>query len=365
MIEPFHLRPSPDMISMKKTIRYLLYSRSNDSLIEKRSRYFNRSMIIDHHPYSVRIEAYELQVNDEKPRLAGVWLYPIYFDFLPNFRLAKVLYLTRLDESRDPCLSSPCAVHQECHRLLNEPSHFVCLCQPMFSGTECSIQDRLCQDNFCGSNALCKPDYRSLVRGNDRLPYCLCPLSRLGDRCQLNYDLCDRNPCLNNGICLPTSQLNSYFCSCTEEYYGNECHLTKHAVHLRINEHADDRVALVQYFDINFITLDLMFAHQHLHDSLPQSLFYLHEQTKKAPAVIVVKLYSNTQIDIYLISLQIEVESIEGTTELSERNRCPHVNTLLPIQKGAFVTKYRYTDDDMIAFRDISYPIPLSLSTEQ
>jgi hypothetical protein len=34
-------------------------------------------MIIDHHPYSVRIEAYELQMNDPKPRLVGVWLYPV------------------------------------------------------------------------------------------------------------------------------------------------------------------------------------------------------------------------------------------------------------------------------------------------
>lgn len=364
MIESVPIHLSTETTLIKKTIHYLLYSRSPDSLMKKRTRYFNRSMIIDHHPYSVRIEVYELQVNDEKPRLEGVWLYPIYFDFLPNFRLAKVLYLTRLSDSRDPCLSSPCTVHQECHRLLNEPSHFVCLCPPKFSGKECSIQDRLCQDNFCGSNALCKPNYRGLVRGNDRLPYCLCPLSRLGDRCQLKYDLCDRNPCLNNGICLPTSQLNSYFCLCTEEYYGNKCHLKKHSVHLRISENLDDRVALVQYFDINFVTLELILVHQHLYDSLPQSLFYLHEQTKKAPAVIVVKLYSNTKIDTYVISLQIEVEWIEGTTELSERNRCAYVDTLLPIQKGAFIKKHRYTDSYIIVFRDISHPIPLSLSTE-
>ncbi|CAF3019799.1 unnamed protein product, partial [Rotaria sp. Silwood2] len=234
MIESFHVRPSTEMTSIKKTIHHLLYSRSNNSLMQKRTRYFNRSSIINHHPYSVAIEAYELQMR-EKPRLIGVWRYPIYFDFLPNSRLVKVLRLTKLDDSLDPCLSNPCNNHQKCHRLLNEPSRFICLCQANFSGKECSIEDKLCQDGFCGSNALCKSNYRRLVNGNGRVPYCLCPLNRLGDRCQLNYDLCGSNPCLNGGTCLPTPEVTNYFCLCTEKYYGNDCQLKKHAVHLRID----------------------------------------------------------------------------------------------------------------------------------
>jgi hypothetical protein len=364
MIESFQVRPSIEMTSIKKAIHSLLYSRSNDSMMKKRTRYFNRSMIIDDHPYSVRIEAYELQMNDQKPRLVGVWLYPIYFDFLPNHRLAKVLHLTTLDDSQDPCLSNLCGNHQVCHRLLNEPSRAVCLCQTNFGGKECSIEDRLCQDDYCRSNGLCKPNYRSFVRENDRLPYCLCPLNRLGDRCQMNYDRCDRNPCLNNGTCLPTSQLNSYFCLCTKEYYGNECQLKKHAVHLWIKERVNERVALVQYFDINFVTLDLIFVHQHLYDSLPQILFYLQEQTKKSPAVAVVKLYSNTQVDTYLISLQIDIESINVTTEVTERTRCPYVNVLLTNQTGLFITEYENALDDVFVFRNISHSKPSCVSSE-
>ena len=94
------------MVPRKKLV-HLFYSRSNTSLHHKRARYFNRSNIINEHPYSVRIEAYELNPN-EKARLVGVWLYPIYFDFLPSFRLAKVLHLTKPDTTKNPCLSNPC-----------------------------------------------------------------------------------------------------------------------------------------------------------------------------------------------------------------------------------------------------------------
>jgi hypothetical protein len=55
---------------------------------------------------------------------------------------------------------------------------------------------------------------------------------------------------------------------------------------------------------------------------------------KTAPGIIVVKLYSNMQSDIYLISIQIDVESINGTTELNETNRCAHVQTLFPTNEG-------------------------------
>jgi hypothetical protein len=56
---------------------------------------------------------------------------------------------------------------------------------------------------------------------------------------------------------------------------------------------------------------------------------------KRAPEIIVVKLYySDTQNAIYLISIQIEVESINGSTELNERTRCIHVQTFFPTIEG-------------------------------
>jgi hypothetical protein len=47
-----------------------------------------------------------------------------------------------------------------------------------------------------------------------------------------------------------------------------------------------------------------------------------------------VKFYSGTENEIYLISIQIDVESINGTTELNETNRCVDVQTLFPKKEG-------------------------------
>jgi hypothetical protein len=49
-----------------------------------------------------------------------------------------------------------------------------------------------------------------------------------------------------------------------------------------------------------------------------------------APGIIIVKFYSGSENDIYLISIQIDVESINGTMELNETNHCVDVKTLFP-----------------------------------
>ncbi len=56
-------------------------------LTHKKRRYFNRSDIIDNHPYSVHFDAYLFENNNSIEEI-GSWHYPIYFDYLPAFRLA-------------------------------------------------------------------------------------------------------------------------------------------------------------------------------------------------------------------------------------------------------------------------------------
>jgi hypothetical protein len=70
--------------------------------------------------------------------------------------------------------------------------------------------------------------------------------------------------------------------------------------------------------------------------NLPDLLQYLYD-VKTAPGIILVKLYSNTQNAIYLISIQIDVESINGTTEVIEGNRCVHVQTLFETTEGNII----------------------------
>jgi hypothetical protein len=332
MIESFQTRVSDEIMIPQKKRFHLFYSRSNTSLHHKRARYFfNRSNIITKQPYSVRIEAYELN-PDEKARLVGVWLYPVYFDFLPSFRLVKVLHLNKQDTTKHPCFSHPCSPKQDCHQILNKNSTYVCLCPPNFKGDNCLTIDNMCEKCFCSANALCKPNYRGLLSSNER-PYCICPLNEIGDRCDLIHDKCHSNPCQNNGTCLSTAKSNKFFCLCDDYHYGDECQLEKRSVRLHINKISSPRAAVVQYFDINFFSLDLFLVDQSVYDNLPDLLHYPYKE-KTAPRIIIVKLYSDTLNAIYLISIQIDVESVNGTNEVAEGNRCVHVDTLFETKEG-------------------------------
>lgn len=150
MIESFHIRLKDTINIPTKKLVYLFYSRSNESLEHKQNRYFNRSNIIDEHPYSIHIEVYQLN-PDETVRLVAVWLYPVYFDFLPSFRLAKVLRLIKRDSMKNPCFSNPCNSSEEYHQILNENLTYICLCPSNFKGENCSILDEMCEKGFCST----------------------------------------------------------------------------------------------------------------------------------------------------------------------------------------------------------------------
>jgi hypothetical protein len=264
-----------------------------------------------------------------------VWQYHVYFDYLSSFRLAKVLRLTKLNIHENPCMSNPCGYPQKCHQILNPKSGYICLCPSNFRGNNCSILDRMCSEEFCLPNALCRPNYRGLLTGNE-IPYCICPIGTFGLRCELKHDQCDSNPCQNNGTCFPKSTPGEYFCLCESLYYGNQCEQQKEAVRLYINKTAEHRGAVVQYFDIDFISLSLVLIDQYSYRSLLNVLLYWHKG-KTAPEIVLVKLYSGTQADIYLISVHMNVVSINGTTHVTDNTRCVDVRTLFQTEKGMLV----------------------------
>jgi hypothetical protein len=117
---------------------------------------------------------------------------------------------------------------------------------------------------------------------------------------------------------------------CDEYHSGDRCELEKG---LHIKNIPSHRAAVVQYFGINFFTLDLLLVDQRVYTNLPHMLNSMYNE-KTAPGIIVVKFYSGTENEIYLISIHIDVESINGTTELNETNRCAHVQTLFPTNEG-------------------------------
>ncbi|CAF3723068.1 unnamed protein product [Adineta steineri] len=86
----FHFRSVDNFHRIIKKRCHLIYSREKHLLQTKIHRRSNRTSITNHTPYYLRYEAYELTENSSI-HLVGVWQYPIYFDFLPSFRIAKVL----------------------------------------------------------------------------------------------------------------------------------------------------------------------------------------------------------------------------------------------------------------------------------
>ncbi|CAF4371222.1 unnamed protein product [Rotaria socialis] len=136
----------------------------------------------------------------------------------------------------------------------------------------------MCKMNYCSGNALCKPNYRSLLSGN-KLSYCDCPSTHFGHRCELIHDRCISNPCENNGTCFPTLKPNEFSRLCTNQrpnrmvflsfvsvsgtnhYHGKRCDMKTQALSIKINETFKYDGAVILYFDIHFCALKLILVH--------------------------------------------------------------------------------------------------------
>ena len=325
MTHEFRIRPAVEKVLFEKKMVHFLHPKSTKFRQQRMNRSHNRSGLINSQPYTVRIEGYESKDGS----LVGVWQYPVYFDHLPVFRLAKVLHLTERTKDRDHCANNPCPENAECQPLLNDPSKYLCLCKASFSGQNCSVKDQRCAEGYCGTGSLCKPGYRGLLR-EDPVPYCLCPFNRYGDRCGIEYQGCRPNPCGNGGSCSPASTVDRVRCLCSKEFYGSFCERRKSGIRLSLDQNPQSAgAAVIQMFDLAFTSVDLALVHQQVHRTLPRSIEYSHDQ-KVAPAIVLAKIYSSFQSvspDFYLLSLSTDAAFIEGRTEISESNRCPRLSS--------------------------------------
>ncbi|CAF1972195.1 unnamed protein product [Rotaria magnacalcarata] len=325
MTNEFDIEPTLEMKIIQKKMIYFVYSHSSNFVKQRNKRYFNRSDILNVHRYSIRIEMYEIRPN-EKPLFKSVWEYSIHFDYLPVLRLAKVLQLTKPKR----CSNDQCNENEECHQLINDGSKSSCLCKNNFNGENCSIEDSQCKNNYCSSNSLCKPNYRSLLRGN-AFPYCICPFNRYGQRCHIEHDYCKLDECLNGGTCLPSSTPNKIICLCPDHFYGSYCQWKTSFSNISLHTNLNYEGIVIQYFHINFISLDLILVHQQIHKNLPSFIEYQDDQIT-TPTIVLAKLYSSYHQDIepnlYLLSLQINVSSIIGIVSINEQNQCLNIESL-------------------------------------
>ena len=103
--DQFHLSPPFEGISPKKLLTHFPYPRYLSP--QRTQRLFNHSSLLHHHPFSIQIQLDQSLFNAH-PSLIAVWNYPIFFDHLPVFRLAKVLHFSLTNNDSTPCSSEPC-----------------------------------------------------------------------------------------------------------------------------------------------------------------------------------------------------------------------------------------------------------------
>ena len=290
--------------------------------------------------YSVRFEAFNLHSDDEIQAI-GVWKYLIYLDFLPSFRLAKIL---SFPSSINPCSNHSCTQNGICQKLIgsNDFAYF-CSCKSGFYGIHCEHYDEQCKD-YCAPKSICKAKYRGILTGNEQHPLCLCPISTFGPRCYFKNDHCQQNPCLNGGTCIVTYNLTNvdqYMCICTNSYEGNHCQLSKGIVkiNLVLSSNSTSQIgnvvaATVFYSDYDLETFRFIIRHQQVYSGLFSELkpIYTGKVDKHAPTTAVLKLYSTNynqeEPKYYLLYYHPDQKHINITVDLTAENHCSSVEAL-------------------------------------
>jgi hypothetical protein len=326
----FDVIPAVESVSRVKHRFYLLYSRSGRMIEHKQWRYFNRTDIIDNHPYSVHFDVFASEDNQAVKEL-GSWRYPIYFDYLPAFRLAVVLRFPSWfgNTLLDPCHQSSCNSNSTCCPIFNQNRTHYCSCNEGRYGKECSLYESRC-DSYCSSDSFCRVNYGH-AGVNDTKIVCVCPPGHFGRRCYLKHDDCNSNPCSNGGTCFQThsrSETTSYRCICSTRFYGKTCEKEKASVRLSFNMTAklSIRASAVQLYDIETSSLTLLIQHQEVYHGIPSMLNYLHPDVN-APYLGLLKTYDNLErVEYFILYTMLQpVIDIDSVPQ-----QCPHTSLLLP-----------------------------------
>ncbi len=335
----FHVNPQIQTNDnyVKQSI-YFLYPRLEEYIQMKK---INRSGT---QLYSVRFEAFNLHVN-EIIELIGVWQYPIYFDFLPSFRLSKILRFNLPISSFYNGLYSnhSCGKNGMFHEIINSNhSSYFCSCHSGYYGIHCEYYDEQCRD-YCSSKSICKPKYSGILRGNEQ-PFCLCSSSTFGERCYLKNDNCQNNPCLHGGTCVmdyDLADINKYTCFCTYSFEGDHCQFRRRMVEIAfmlsedsLLQRKDVVATTILYSDYDVQSLLFYVRHQQVYDTLPVRLKLIYNQqlSDYAPDIAILKTYginyNKEESKYYVLYFDPYEKEINITIDLTSENYCPLVQTL-------------------------------------
>lgn len=353
----FYSNPFDEIHNYMKHKFYLLYSRSTEMLSNKQTRFYNRTDILINHPYSIHFDLYALDDNSSTPKPLGSWHYPIYFDFLSSFRLAKILRFPNWfgNASLDPCLNHTCNQNSTCQPIFNENNSYFCSCKSGFYGKDCSKYSEACQ-TYCSPDSLCRPDGRSLIFDTNN-PYCICSLGYFGPRCYLKFSQCDSHPCLNNGTCIYIYESygrDLFRCICSKFFYGDRCEHKKVSIQIQLNTSEISkfpRGSTIQFYDVDLITLELRLRHQQATRGIPSSISYDHDDII-APPLSVLKSYSDsTEVEYFIIYIQPNRSLINIS---SSPSHCPHASLLRDLSLFEY-HRICQNESELMCFYDNDY----------
>ncbi|CAF3252140.1 unnamed protein product [Rotaria socialis] len=353
----------PIIESSKKTKHkfYLLYSRFPQMLEHKRRRYYNRTDVIHHHPYSVHFDVYALETN-QKIREMGSWHYKIYFDYLPASRLATILRFPSwfIESTSDSCQQNKCNENSTCMPIFGNISSSYCSCKSGYYGKDCSHYEPRCK-TYCSVDAFCRPYYDHFLSDGMKIG-CICSLGHFGPRCFLTYDNCKTNPCLNNGTCFHTHDRSGevpFICICSQRFYGDICEIEKAQVliNFTMTNTSSINVNVVQLYDVETSSLELHVRYQKAYQGMSSNFSYFHPDAY-APYLGVLKIYADGEKAQYLIMYASHQTAIK-ITSLSKK--CPHVSSLLSKSNESTipaVTHYHHicrNNSELFCFYDDNY----------
>jgi hypothetical protein len=333
----FDIIPTIERDKIIKHQFYLHYSRSLQMLEHKRWRYFNRTDIINNHPYSVHFDVFSTENNSNVKEL-GSWQYPIYFDYLPAFRLAIILRFPSWfgNTTLDPCWQNNCNENSSCMPIFNQNNSYYCSCKSGYYGRNCSMYESRCK-TYCSANAFCQIDHDDLYNKENKL-CCICSLGYFGPRCHLKYDNCKSNSCLNNGTCLSNydrSGEQPYMCHCSERFYGSQCQNDKAYVLVTLNMRRafSARATVVQLYRL-YTKSHLVIQYQQAFHGVPSMITY-YDPSTATPPFGVLKIYEDLSNPQYFIIYVLSPQPLINIT--SSPKHCPHASSLL--SEGEFLDK--------------------------
>ncbi|CAF1489157.1 unnamed protein product [Adineta ricciae] len=262
--------------------------------------------------YSVQIHGF----NKMTMSYRASWIYPIQFSFLPAYRLSVKLFIPFSNSLPLRTCALKCN-HGQCYSYVNNQSMTYCLCQPGWSGLECTNQS-ICK---CAPNSLCVD--RSI---------CVCPFNRYGPRCYLHHYLCDRKTCMNGGQCVPDDERHKTLgkdhtiCICTPEYHGKRCELQRTKpteIHISFDKKITIPTSLFVHFIYQKLQKELV---QH---SIVKKIDFDQNSLSIKTSIVFHMAFAEISKSYYLIVLQSEpIVSAHISTKNIPSHRCVSISEL-------------------------------------